>query len=162
MTAILVVEDDGQHALLVRAAFSAAKLANPLHVVNDGDQAIAYLSGDGEYADRDCFPLPVLILLDLNLPTTPGLEVLDWLGAHPELRDIPAVILTASDEPSDIHHAFALGARSYLIKPVGFDALLDVVRGLDLFWMVTNRPPRRPTPVVPADQAAAGNGQVGS
>ncbi len=155
MSAILVAEDDGHHALLIRAGFSAAKLANPLHVVNDGTEAIAYLGGQGQYGDRERFPLPVLVLLDLNLPGTQGLEVLAWMQGRPEIRDIPAVILTASEEASDIEQAFALGARSYLIKPVGFDALLDVVRSLGLFWIVTNQPPRSPV-------SFATNGREGS
>lgn len=135
--AILVAEDDAQHRLLIRAALAAAKLANPVQLVSDGDAAIAYLAGGGDYADRDRYPLPVLVLLDVHMPGASGLEVLAWLRARSgRLGQIPTVLLTASDDEADIDGAFAAGATSYLVKPVGFDALLDVVRTLGLPWML--------------------------
>lgn len=134
---ILVAEDDAQHRLLIRAALAAAKLANPVQLVTDGDAAIAYLAGGGANANRDQYPLPVLVLLDLHMPGASGLEVLAWLRAQPgRLGQIPTVLLTASDDEADIDGAFAAGATSYLVKPVGFDALLDVVRTLGLPWML--------------------------
>ena len=135
-TAILVAEDDAQHALLIRAAFAAAHFANPVVVVDDGDQAVAYLKGEGAYADRERHPRPVLVLLDLHMPGRSGLEVLAWLRAQPNLRQLPVIVLTASEEEANIKHAFDAGAMSYLIKPVGFDALLDVVRSLELQWLI--------------------------
>jgi CheY-like chemotaxis protein len=139
---ILVAEDDAQHRLLIRAALAAAKLANPVRLVGDGDAAIAYLAGDGGYADRYRHPLPVLVLLDVHMPGTSGLEVLAWLRAQPGgLGQIPTVVLTASDDEADIDAAFGAGATSYLVKPVGFDALLDVVRGLGLRWMLLGEQP---------------------
>ena len=134
--AILVAEDDAQHALLIRAAFSAAGLANPIHLVEDGEQAVAYLAGTERYADRGRYPVPALVLLDLHMPGRSGLEVLAWLRACPELGRVPVLVLTASEEAADIDEAFQAGADSYLIKPVGFDALLDVVRNLALRWLV--------------------------
>jgi CheY-like chemotaxis protein len=134
--AILVAEDDAQHRLLIRAALAAAKLANPVQLVTDGDAAIAYLAGGGTNANRDQ-SLPVLVLLDLHMPGASGLEVLAWLRAQPgRLGQLPTVLLTASDDEADIDGAFAAGATSYLVKPVGFDALLDVVRTLGLPWML--------------------------
>jgi CheY-like chemotaxis protein len=139
---ILVAEDDAQHRLLIRAALAAAKLANPVRLVSDGDAAIAYLAGDGDYADRHRHPLPVLVLLDVHMPGASGLEVLAWMRAEPgSLGQIPTVMLTASDEEADIDAAFATGATSYLVKPVGFDALLDVVRGLGLRWVLLGEKP---------------------
>ncbi len=134
--AILVAEDDAQHALLIRAAFVAARLANPIHLVEDGEQAIAYLAGAGRYAERDRYPLPALVLLDLHMPRTSGLEVLAWLRSCPGLAGVPVLVLTASEEAADINEAFDAGASSYLVKPVGFDALLDVVKSLELRWLI--------------------------
>ncbi|MDP8991908.1 MAG: response regulator [Actinomycetota bacterium] len=136
--AILVTEDDAQHALLIRAALKAARLANPVLVFDDGERALAYLNGDGPYADRERYPLPVLGLFDLQLPGMSGLEVLAGMRRQPGLAGVPAVVITASDDPVDIEHAFSAGADSYLIKPVGFEALLDVVRNLGLHWVLTN------------------------
>ena len=134
--AILVAEDDAQHAVLIRAALSAAGLANPVHLVEDGEQAVAYLAGTGAYADRARYPLPALVLLDLRMPVTSGLEVLAWLRARPGLERVPVLVLTASEEAADINEAFEAGADSYLIKPVGFNALLDVVKDLPLRWLI--------------------------
>jgi CheY-like chemotaxis protein len=138
--AILVAEDDAQHGLLIRAALAAAKLDNPVNLVSDGQAAIAYLAGDGDYANRERYPLPVLVLLDVHMPGASGLEVLAWLRAQPGcLGQIPTVVLTASEDEADIDGAFAAGATSYLVKPVGFDALLDVVRSLGLRWMLLGK-----------------------
>ena len=135
--AILVAEDDAQHALLIRAALKAARLANPILAFDHGEQALAYLNGVGAYADRGRYPLPVLGLFDLHLPGMSGLEVLTAMRSQPGLGDVPAVVLTASEDPDDIDLAFSAGANSYLIKPVGFEALLDVVRNLGLNWVLT-------------------------
>ena len=134
--AILVAEDDAQHALLIRASLSAARVANPVHLVHDGEQAVAYLAGTDGYADRDRYPPPALVLLDLHMPGRSGIEVLTWLRASPSLARVPFLVLTASEEAAHIDEAFQAGADSYLIKPVGFDALLDVVRNLELRWLV--------------------------
>ncbi len=136
--AILVAEDDAQHAILIRAALKAARLANPILVFDDGKQAVAYLQGEDVYADRGRYPLPVLGLFDLHLPGLSGLDVLRVMRDQPSLAHVPAVVLTASEDPADIDHSFAAGANSYLIKPVGFEALLEVVRNLGLNWVLTN------------------------
>lgn len=137
--AILLVEDDPNDQLLIRRAFSKAKLMNPLHIVDDGDAATAYLAGEGEYADRSLHPFPALILLDLKLPRRSGLEVLAWLREQPRSRRIPVVVLTSSEDSADIARAYDLGANSYLVKPVDFDGLLDLVRTAGLYWMVMNQ-----------------------
>jgi len=137
---ILVAEDDAQHALLIRAALKAAKLANPILVFEDGEQALGYLGASAVHAPpgaEGACP-PVLALLDVHLPGTSGLEVLTWMREQAWLCHVPAVVLTASEEAADIDHAFAAGASSYLIKPVGFQALLDVVRNLDLHLVLTD------------------------
>lgn len=138
---ILLVEDDPNDVLLIRRAFSRAKLLNPLHVVNDGDSAVNYLAGTDEYGDRNLHPLPALILLDLKLPRRSGLEVLEWLKQQPELRRLPVIVLTSSRENIDINRAYDLNANSYLVKPVAPDALLEMVKMLDLYWLALNEKP---------------------
>src|SRR2546425_7191817 len=114
---VLLAEDDLDDVLLTQIAFRRARLANPLHVVRDGEEAIAYLSGEGAFADRDRFPFPILLLLDLKMPKVDGFEVLEWLQSQPARRHLPVAILTSSDQDPDIGRAHALGADSYLIKP---------------------------------------------
>ena len=133
---VLVVEDDPDDVLFIRRAFGKAALGNPLRVVADGEEAVAYLSGTGTYADRAACPSPTLILLDLKLPRLSGLEFLQWLrGQPPDLRRIPVVVLTSSRESGDVDRAYELGASTYLAKPVSFDGLLDLVRQLGAYWM---------------------------
>jgi len=139
---ILLVEDDLNDVLLIKRAFNRANLLSPLHVVNDGDSAVDYLAGSDPYGDRSLHPLPALILLDLKLPRRSGLEVLEWLKQQPELRRLPVVVLTSSQENKDIDRAYDLNANSYLVKPVAPDALLEMVKMLDLYWLTLNEKPR--------------------
>lgn len=138
---ILVVEDDPNDALLLERAFRKARLANPLQLVADGDAAVAYLSGAETYGDREKYPLPALVLLDLKLPRRSGHEVLEWIRGQPGLRRLPVVALTSSRESRDVERAYDLGVNSYLVKPVGFDALLEMVQALNLYWVLLNQAP---------------------
>ncbi|WP_225889775.1 response regulator [Indioceanicola profundi] len=136
---ILLVEDDPNDQLLIRRAFGKAKLMNPLSVVGDGDEAVAYLSGMGGNAGP-----PALIMLDLKLPRRSGLEVLEWLRAQPApLGRTPVVVLTSSRENHDVARAYELGANSYLVKPVDFDGLLEMIKTAGLYWTVLNEGPAR-------------------
>jgi CheY-like chemotaxis protein len=138
---ILLIEDDPNDVLLTRRAFARLNILNPLHVVEDGDHAVAYLEGGGDYADRSRFPLPVLILLDLKLPRRSGLEVLAWMRGQPGLKRLPVVVLTSSQESADINRAYDLGANSYLVKPVAFESLIEMARALNLYWLILNEKP---------------------
>lgn len=138
---VLLVEDDPDDVLLTQRAFRKLGTQVPVRVLRDGEQAVAYLAGQGEYADRGNHPLPDLLLLDLKLPRLSGFEVLEWLRAQPGLRRLPVIILTGSQEIKDVNLALDLGANSYLTKPVGFDALLEIVRLLDLYWLSHNQRP---------------------
>lgn len=138
---VLLVEDDPDDVLLTQRAFRKLGVPTSMQVVGDGEQALAYLVGRGDYADRERFPLPDLMLLDLKLPRRSGFEVLEWLRAQPGLRRLPVVVLTGSRESVDVNRALDLGANSYLVKPVGFDDLLEVVRTLRLYWLVLNERP---------------------
>ena len=139
---ILLVEDEPNDVFLIQRAFNKANLLPALQTVSDGEQAIAYLSGQESYADRERFPMPRLILLDLKLPRKSGLEVLSWLrtqnGPH---KRVPVIMLTSSRQASDINRAYDLGANSYLVKPVAFEDLLEMVRSLNLYWLVMNERP---------------------
>ena len=139
---ILLVEDDPNDVLLTQRAFHQAGRGAVLHVVTDGEAALAYLGGRNGYADRGRFPLPTLMLLDLKLPRKSGHEVLAWLRAQPGLRRLPVVMLTSSRESADVNRAYDLGANSYMVKPVAFEALFDLAEKLNLYWLLTNHPPQ--------------------
>ena len=141
MNPILLVEDDENDALLIQRAFSKSNLAHPLRVLTDGEEAISYLNGIGQYLDREQFPLPALLLLDLKLPKRSGMEVLAWLRQQPILARLPVVILTSSRQVADINRVYDLGANSYLVKPVAFDALLEMIKTVSLYWLILNEKP---------------------
>lgn len=128
---ILLVEDNDDDVFAMRRALKKGSICNPLHVVTDGQQALDYLSGHGKFADRTQYPLPFLVFLDLKLPYVHGFEVLEWMRTQRDLSSIAVVVLTSSAENRDHERAFALGARSYLIKPPTAEILNDVLRTLD-------------------------------
>lgn len=138
LPAILLVEDNPDDVLLARRAVKKATLPVALKVVEDGDEAVAYLDGSGQFGDRDRHPLPALVLLDLKLPKRSGLEVLRWVRSQPALDTTPVVVLTSSSEDEDIQKAYALGANSYLQKPVAFNGLVQLLGVLDLYWFRNN------------------------
>lgn len=139
---ILLVEDEPGDVFRIQRAFQKANAVSSLEIVNDGEQAIHYLSGQEAYQDRDRYPLPILILLDLKLPRYSGFDVLNWLRNHPELKHLPVAVLTSSDQQVDIDRAYTLGANSYLTKPPSPNTLQEMVKAIDLFWIVFNQPPR--------------------
>ncbi len=138
---ILLVEDSPDDALLIQRAFRKANMANPVQLVRDGEEAVAYLSGTPPWDDRERFPLPVFMLLDLKLPRRSGLEVLAWVRRESTVKRLPVVVLTSSRESVDVNRAYDLGVNSYLTKPVGFEALLEMVKSVNLYWLVLNEYP---------------------
>ncbi len=140
---ILLVEDNPVDVDLMRRAFARRKVVAPIMVARDGEEALAYMpqweSGEVQ--------LPVVILLDLKLPRVNGLEVLRQLKAHPDFRAIPVVVLTTSEEGRDIQQAYQAGANSYIVKPIDFDAFLDMTQQLEWYWCGLNTAP---------DEASAG------
>ena len=138
---ILLAEDDPNDVLSVQRAFQRNYVANPVQVVRDGEEALAYLSGQAPFADRERHPLPVLMLMDLKMPRKSGLEVLEWVRQQPGLKRLPIIVLTSSNQSPDINRAYELGANSYLVKPAGFDSLLDLVKNLDMYWLILNEKP---------------------
>ena len=135
---ILLVEDNPSDVILTKHALQKAKLLNPVQVANNGEMAVDYLSGVEPYNNRDQYPLPVMVLLDLHLPGKSGLEVLAWLRQQPTLKDLPVVVLSASNRANDVNRAYDLGINSYVIKPVAFDALLKVMRYLNQYWILVH------------------------
>jgi CheY-like chemotaxis protein len=140
--AILLVDDDENDVLLTQRAFERIRLGNPLQVAGNGEEAVAYLGGEGRYADRDKYPLPALILLDVKMPRKSGHEVLEWLKASPELKRIPVVMLTSSKDSADVNRAYDLGVNSYIVKPLSMDGLIEIARTLNLYWVMTNEGPQ--------------------
>ncbi len=127
---VLVVEDNPDHTILIRAAFVAENVRFPLRVVGDGRAAIDYLSGEPPFDDRTRNPLPAVIILDLKLPRVSGFDVLKWVQGKPRLQDIPVLVFTNSSNPDDAERAFALGARAYRRKPADFTVLVGAIEEL--------------------------------
>jgi CheY-like chemotaxis protein len=132
---IVLVEDNPDDVLLMQRAFRKLNLLNPLKVLHDGEEAVAFLSQAQSQSE-----VPALLLLDLKLPRRSGLEVLEWMRSVPRLKRCPVVVLTSSREAPDVQAAYDLGANSYLIKPVEFQSFLDMVGTLNLYWLVLNQP----------------------
>ncbi|QBE61856.1 response regulator [Pseudoduganella lutea] len=141
---ILLVEDNPDDVLLAKRALKKAALAVLMEIVNDGDEAVGYLDAAAQPGAGGQALSPSLILLDLKLPKRSGLEVLRWIRANQHYDATPVVVLTSSSEDEDIQKAYALGANSYLQKPVAFNGLVQLLGVLDLYWLQNNltAPPR--------------------
>jgi CheY-like chemotaxis protein len=137
---ILLVEDDPGDVLMTREAFEDNKVANTLHVVSDGAEAMEFLRKEGAHSEA---PTPDLVLLDLNLPRMDGREVLAAVKADDELRQIPIVVLTTSEAEEDVLRSYALHANAYVTKPVDFERFIEVVRKIDDFFVGVVRLPGR-------------------
>ena len=139
---ILLVEDNPRDAELTIRALRKCNLANRLITVEDGAEALDFIFCRGKYATRDSGHPPKVILLDLKLPKVSGLEVLRALKQDDKTRAIPVVVVTSSREDPDIKTAYGLGANSYVVKPVDFDAFAEAVSSLGLYWLLVNQPPQ--------------------
>ena len=137
---ILLVEDNADDVELTRIAFSEAKIANPLHVVGNGVEALDYLCGRGRYANGARPESPALVLLDLNMPRMDGREVLQAIRAEVQTRSLPVVVMTTSAEPFDVEACYSLGANSYIRKPVDFGQFMQAVKQVGMYWLVLNHP----------------------
>lgn len=138
---ILLVEDNYDDILLIQRAFHKAKIQLSMSQVADGDQAIAYINQEGKYSDTETYPIPLLILLDLKLPRRSGFEVLAWIRQQSVLKRLLVVVLTSSQENSDLNRAYDLGANSYLVKPVNFQDFVKLVELINNYWLLLNQPP---------------------
>ena len=152
---ILVAEDREDDILLIKRAFAAMPVAHTMVVVEDGAEVIAYLKGEDKYANREEFPLPDLLLLDLKMPTVDGFEVIKWVRSQPGLAALRVLVLTSSDEIRDVNRAYSLGANSFLVKPYDFEDFVQLSRTIQEFWLKlskapeTSREPRSRNPKTP-------------
>ena len=139
---ILLVEDNAQDEMLILRALKKVNLVNTVDVVRDGQQALDYLFGEGEFAERAGSENPAVVLLDIGLPRLSGLEVLQRLRADPRTRLQPVVILTSSDEERDRLRSYENGANSFVRKPLDFTEFAETVARLGIYWLATNQPPK--------------------
>lgn len=136
---LLLVEDNEDDAFFMRRALERAGISQPLHHVADGREAVAYLAGDGVYADRSAHPFPSIVFLDLNLPYKSGLQVLEWIRQQPQFARLIVIALTSSSETVDLQRAYRLGVNSYVVKPPSADQLAEIARAFKLWWLDINR-----------------------
>ena len=138
---ILLVEDNPDDVDLTLRAFKQNNILNKVVVARDGVEALDYLMGTGTYKGRDVLDLPVVILLDLELPNVDGLEILKKVRSNEKTRLLPVVILTSSIKENDVINGYKLGANSYVRKPVDFTQFVDAIKLLGLYWLLWNEPP---------------------
>ena len=131
---ILIADDDPEDRMLVEEALQEGRLANDVRAVEDGEELLEYLQRRGRYADPDSAPRPGMILLDLNMPRMDGREALKVIKGDPELRRIPVIVLTTSKAEEDIFRTYDLGVNSFIIKPVTFPSLVNIMRVLEMYW----------------------------
>ncbi len=139
---ILLVEDNGRDAELMVRALRKNHLANQLHVIEDGPEALDFIFRRGAYAQGSHAENPRVILLDIKLPKLSGLEILREIKSNPETRSVPVVMVTSSNEDPDIKTAYELGANSYVVKPVDFDSFQEAMSTIGLYWLLVNQRPR--------------------
>lgn len=137
---ILVAEDDRNDAFMLQRTLKKVGIMNPVHLVEDGEQALSYLRGDGKYKDRTRFPFPGVIITDLKMPKVNGFEVLKWLKRHPECGVIPTIVLSASGLEQDVVRAYQDGANCYLQKSSSNEEFTRILKLLFDFWNVCRIP----------------------
>lgn len=132
---ILIAEDDHDDFLLAQEALKTAHILNPLQRVHDGEELMSYLRGEGEFSQREKYPFPNLLLLDLNMPKMDGREALALIKQDPELKALPTIVLTTSKAEEDILESYLSGGNSYIRKPVSFEGLVEIMRTVGDFWL---------------------------
>ena len=137
---ILLVEDDDNDATLLKLAFKHNKITSRVQWVKDGAEAMDYLNGKGDYARRDAYPFPDVMILDLKMPRMNGLELLEWIGNNSHYRIIPTIVMTSSRQDPDIEKAYELGANTYMIKPSSFDELVEMAGKIHAYWKMAIKP----------------------
>jgi len=157
---ILHIDDDPNDSELFKAAARRANVEFVVEHVTDGEQAMAYLTGRDIYANRRRYPLPGLVLLDLKMPRATGFDVLRWIRQHPEVGSVPVVVFSGSELQDDIRQAYAGGADSYLVKPIGFGALVELVKNINKSWLSGRLP--RPASLAAAPAEGAGTWRLES
>ncbi|HEY0456126.1 MAG TPA: response regulator [Verrucomicrobiae bacterium] len=133
---ILLAEDEDNDVFFIKRAFQKALVTNPIHRVRDGEEAQCYLAGKGPFSDREKFPLPLMLLLDLKMPKISGLEVISWIRQQPGLKGLVVAVLTFAKETSEVEKAMAAGANGALVKPVDLHGLLEMMSQVRLCWEI--------------------------
>lgn len=131
---VLIAEDDENDAFLIQRAFSKSGFTRMPHICRDGLETIAYLEGKAEFADRQRFPFPRVLVTDLKMPRFNGFELLQWAREHPEFLIIPTIVMSSSDDPSDVKYAYCLGANAYLTKPSSAREMQEAIQSFLTFW----------------------------
>jgi CheY-like chemotaxis protein len=135
---VLLVEDNPDDACLIQRAFNKAEIKVPLHVVRDGGEARAYLTGEELYSNRLDYPFPSMLILDLKLPLDNGYELLSWIRSLTATRQLIVLVLSSSFREQDVRKAYDLGANSYLVKPVEFAQLVETLKAVKAYWLDFN------------------------
>ena len=148
---LLLIEDDDNDVVLIQRALKKANFLGTVKLAHDGQEALDYFQGIGQFSDRDKFPLPTLIITDLKLPKRNGFEILQWLGAEPNRRVFPTLVFSSSPTEEDVKKAYQLGANSYLVKPADFEMLQRLIADVLYYWSICRRPlpgarPNQPLP----------------
>ena len=131
---ILLAEDDEDYALILQSAIKSLGWTNPIQIVHDGTEAINYLSGDGQYADREAYPFPSVMFIDVKMPGADGFDVLRWMRDHPECPVVPTIMLSSSDYEKDVRRAYELGVSAYATKPSDTNDLKAMLQAAYNFW----------------------------
>ena len=144
----LLIEDNDNDSVLLKKAFARGNLLNPLHIMRSGEEAMEYLKGEGRFSNRAEYPLPSVVLLDLNLPGISGFEVLQWIRAQPGINKLRVIVLTSSESIHDVNLAYRLGANSFLVKPMDVDHLCRMTEAISGYWVWLDHAPdaERPAP----------------
>jgi CheY-like chemotaxis protein len=137
---ILLAEDNEDYALILQGAMKSIGWTNPIRIVPNGQEAINYLSGGGKYADREAWPFPSVMFVDIKMPLVDGFEVLRWVRQHPECSVLPTMMLSSSDDDKDVTLAYALGANGYFVKPANMEDLKAILKAAYEFWAWCTKP----------------------
>jgi CheY-like chemotaxis protein len=137
---ILVAEDSEDYALVLESAMKAIGWKNPIRILPNGTEVIAYLSGEGKYSDREAYPFPSVMFVDIRMPQADGFDVLRWVRKHPKCSVLPTMMLSSSDEQKDVQLAYELGANGYLVKPADINDLKAMLRAAYEFWAWCEKP----------------------
>jgi CheY-like chemotaxis protein len=141
---VLMAEDDEHDIIATKRAWKNNKMANPLYIVNDGEECLDYLYRRGRYAEALYSPHPGIVLLDINMPKMDGLETLKAIRESPEFRHLPVIMLTTSQAEEDRIKSYSLGANAYIVKPIGFDNFSEAIKAINLFWKLVELPGDKP------------------
>lgn len=139
---ILIVEDEESDVLFLKRALAKIGVPNPIRSVTNGEEAVAYLQGTGDFADRKANPFPRVVVTDLKMPQMGGLQLLKWIHDHPPFRVVPTIVFTSSTAQSDVNEAFRLGAGAYFVKPVEFRELERIAKIMTDYWRASLLPTR--------------------